>query len=452
MVKLVMLDFFNDRPTLAQGAYWGVRKASLSKATIVQVTAANEQIERKTIKLGKTEIFKTGHRVTLNSTYLKYPDTYADVSIAPGKPPTPEVPVPAPPPTVPGVPAPTPTTATTQIKVLIPNKDGKTFTTYPFTVSYRIPEVTEVPPPPELPPPPVKICEEGQTKTGTCPDGSVIDIQVCRNNVWVPTLKKCPPLALAKSVLILTTMGAPRLPKSYHGQEIEIVASVLNGTERSLHETALLIIDGKIIDTAKTGEDTNQPGFVSFKWVADAGTVQLHKVCVKVLKSDQYPKYSEGMDCKLIVITREVPDIKERLAMERAQLKERLELIRHERQRMRTIAIAPTPEEVPVTVPSIPEIPLAPAPIEVPEVPIEELPPPPETGWISIPAIPAPVNVVRLIDVYIDNESVGTPPIKKEVPAGKRKIRAELKGFTPIYKSVTVGPGETVTVTDLVFK
>ena len=76
---------------------------------------------------------------------------------------------------------------------------------------------------------------------------------------------------------------------------------------------------------------------------------------------------------------------------------------------------------------------------------------PPRLGKIVIPSIPKPIKIEFPIDIKIDGESKGEPPISADVEPGTHIITAELRGFTPISKKVKVESDQTVTITDIIF-
>jgi PEGA domain. len=410
-----MMDYFKDRPTLINGAWWGCRGVSRSSADIVLVAPNNDIIElQRSIDVGETKTFKNGPSVRVTKVLLSGQASYADVvvsgTVAPIAP------------DVAGVPT-SPVSGevctdayNTDLVIKIPNKDGG-FKSYTYNV--LVPQVCTpgMPEPPAVPIPPV-----------------------------IPE----PFLPGGKTVKILSTTGY-NLPNAYVGKTVEIIAGVLCGTEKSDGEYAILTLDGTPIAEGRTGESSLGAGFVSFKWTVE-GESGPRKLCVRVPKSDECPDYSEAVDCKVMMVSSVRPPIEEQLEAERGELRDRLDLIRHERE------VAEALQKGDVDLPSystLPEITL-PEPEPVPEPVIEDVIEEVEEqveqiGTIKIPSIPIPDKLNLLPTVSIDKVLIGSPPISTDVAAGKRQIKVELKGLTPIYKTVTVEPGQVITITDISF-
>ncbi len=74
----------------------------------------------------------------------------------------------------------------------------------------------------------------------------------------------------------------------------------------------------------------------------------------------------------------------------------------------------------------------------------EPAPPPAETGRLS-------VNATPWGQLYLDGQLVGnTPRVNLTVTAGTHTIRVVREGFEPVERTVTVGAGQSVRVTDIV--
>ncbi len=290
-------------------------------------------------------------------------------------------------------------------------------------------------------------CVEGETKTIRCPDSTEIIIAVCRKdpvtgfNAFVPTGNQCPiPQApeLGKQVKILAYTPTAAL-EAYDGQEVTITAAVTCGISMSNGEIAIFIVDGNEISRGTTNQ-----GFVSFKWIATTDPSRTHKLCVSVPKSDQCTKYGEARDCKTITVSRVIPGIQEQLVKERKAYLSQLEASRRERDRIRDIKTFPELMQPPVIPPLIPTIPaVQPPPVPVPST---ETPPAPTTGTISIPAVKIPPGVEFPIEIYIDGQGIGAPPISREVSSGTHTLRIQLKGFSPISMKVDVPAGGVKTI------
>jgi hypothetical protein len=440
-----MMDYFKDRPTFINGAYWGCKGATRDSADIVLVAPNNDIIElQRDIDVGETRKFKTGHSVRVTNVLLSGRSTYADVVVTGIV--TPPAPV------IPGIPEPPApgeicTEAyNTELVVKIPNKDGgfKSYTYNVYVPPVCTPTVPEPPAPPVPPIPPV--CTEGDLAGEiTCWDGSKIHTLVCKNNVFVPTGTICPPMVQAKTVKILTT--GYNLPNAYVGTTVEIIAAVMCGLDKSDGEYALLTLDGTPIAESRTGSSTLGPGFVSFKWTV-TGESGPRKLCVRVPKSDVCPNYSEAVDCKIMMVSSAPPSIQEQLKIERGELRERLELIRREREFVETL------QKGDVDFPSfaiLPTITIPETEVDIEKVIEEWEEHVGDTGTIRIPSIPIPEQLNLLPTVSIDNNIIGYPPININVVPGKHTIKVELKGLAPIYKTVTVEPDKVLTITDLSF-
>jgi hypothetical protein len=72
-----------------------------------------------------------------------------------------------------------------------------------------------------------------------------------------------------------------------------------------------------------------------------------------------------------------------------------------------------------------------------------------ETFSATLKAVPATLTVVTLpakARVYIDSQFKGDAPLKwEEFSPGKYKIRAEMKGYEPMFRTVTIKSGQIVT-------
>lgn len=323
------------------------------------------------------------------------------------------------------------------------------------TVIVRIPQVGDKPtfeqrievsapaiPIPEIP----EICEIGDEKKVTCPDGTAVVTARCEKdtttgrNKWVLTGKSCPPLELGKTVKIITYPEGAEF-EAYDGQEMTVTASVMCGLTRSSGEQAVFQVDAVEAARANT---TN--GFVSFKWKATVEPSRTHKLCVSVPKSDKCPNYGSARDCKTIFVSRQVPGIEEQLKKEREAYQLSLKAMEDERKRIRelyqTVPAATGEAEAQVISPTI---------SITPEITPPEVTLPPRLGTIKIPLIPKPFKIEFPINIKIDGESKGEPPISVDVEPGTHIITAELRGFTPISRKVRVESGQTVTISDIIF-
>ena len=297
---------------------------------------------------------------------------------------------------------------------------------------------------------PKEVCQIGDVRKISCPDGTEIVIEKCEKdptterNRWVPTGNTCPPLEMGKIVKILTYPEGAAL-EAFEGQEVTVTASVVCGLTLSSGETAAFEVDG-----IKVASGTTSNGTVSFKWKATPEPSRTHKICVSVPKSAQCPKYGSARDCKTITVSRIIPGIEEQLRKEREEYAKSIEALRQERERIRqliqpAISVVPTAPLIPAIpyVPTIPTIPTIPTVPTVPEVP--------KHGRISIPSVEILPGVAFPVIIYIDGERIGSPPVMLDVDPGTHTIRIELKGFTPISKKISVIAGETTQITDLRF-
>lgn len=294
--------------------------------------------------------------------------------------------------------------------------------------------------PPLIPTGITQPCTEGETQTFRCPDGSQIVIARCKRdpvtgiNVFVPTGEKCPipGIELGKKVNILTYPAGAAL-EAFDGMDVTVTASVVCGASLSSGETAIFLVDGNEISRG-----TTSGGFASFTWKATVEPSRTHKLCVSVPKSSQCSEFGEARDCKTITVSRAVPDIMERLKKEREAYLGQLEAQRIAREKIREISLTlPLQPYAPeVTVPTVPDV-----PISIPVLPPAEQVP----GIIDIPAVTAPPGPYP-VEIRIDGNIIGPPPVYKEVTPGTHTITISLKGFTPISKKVNLTAGQILTI------
>lgn len=290
-------------------------------------------------------------------------------------------------------------------------------------------------------PPINQVCQIGDERTILCPDKSLIVSQRCEAdpttgiNRWVPTGETCPLPEMGKVIKILTYPEGASL-EAYDGQDVTVMARVMCGYTPSSGESATLEVDGQEAAKAITAD-----GLVSFQWKATAEPSRTHKMCVSVPKSQQCSKYGGARDCKTITVSRVIPGIEEQLKKEREAYDAQLALLRQERERIRELTTIQIPT---VTVPTFPTEPSLPTiiPLPTPTIPTTT----PTTGIISIPSVKIPPGVDFPIEIYIDGQLIGAPPVSNEVSAGTHTVRIQLKGFTPIYLKVDVPAGGTKTI------
>lgn len=259
-------------------------------------------------------------------------------------------------------------------------------------------------------------------------------IEVSLPGVTIPTL---PEIELGKVVRIITYPEGAEL-EAFDGQEITVTASVMCGLTRSNGEQAIFEVDAKEVSRANTSN-----GLVSFKWKATVEPARAHKLCVSVPKSDKCPNYGSARDCRAIFVSRIIPGIEEQLKKEREEYQKSLQAMEEERRRIR---------ELYQTIPAVTGEVVAPAPIIsiTPEI-TPEITVPSRLGIIKIPAIPKPPKIEFPINILIDGESKGEPPITAYVEPGTHTITVELRGFTPLSRKVKVESDQTVTITDIIF-
>lgn len=290
-------------------------------------------------------------------------------------------------------------------------------------------------------------CTEGETKMFRCPNGTEIVIARCKRdpttgiNVFVPTGDQCeiPKMfsELGKTVKILTYPAGAAL-EAFDGMDVTITASVVCGASPSSGETAIFLVDGNEISRG-----TTSGGFVSFTWKATVDPSRTHKLCVSVPKSSQCSEFGEARDCKTITVSRSVPDVMEKLKKERESYIGQLEAQRIEREKIREISLTlPQQPYVPTvpTVPTVPEVPIVSTPVLPP---VEKVP-----GIIDIPVVTAPPGVPYPIEIRIDGNIIGPPPVYKEVTPGTHTVTISLKGFTPISKKVSLTAGQILTISE----
>ena len=83
--------------------------------------------------------------------------------------------------------------------------------------------------------------------------------------------------------------------------------------------------------------------------------------------------------------------------------------------------------------------------------PISAIEPPGKSAIINIPAPPIPPGITYPVEVEIDGERRGRPPLQVRTAPGKHTVKVSLKGFPPFTKTVTLASGETVTMSEIVF-
>ena len=391
------------------GKWWGVSGVTASGyANIIMYDTALKTGSSQAINMSPDtqRVFTGNYKVFLVSTnYVSATqggDPTATIEIIP---PAGAIPTPS---TITDIPG-SDTGITAPIVIKIPDKDGG-YTSYPFNITITGEDIPYVPPVPPIP-----------------------DIIV-------------PPTGYPKLVKVLKSLGAQTLPTAYVGQTIEVLGTVVNGPDKSKNELSFLVIDGTVVAQERTGNVSSLgDGFIAFKWKVSSGP-SMRRVCILVPKSDIYPNYSESQNCVLMMTSPESISVEDRLAIERGQLKARLDMLQTERAALREGAIQ-SPSVSPryeITIPTIIDVP----PIKLPDEPeIPEI----TNGFISIPSIPTLPNELNIPIISIDNIVYGPPPLKIDVPAGKHTIKIDLKGFTPIYKSVIIGSGETVLLSGIGF-
>ena len=83
--------------------------------------------------------------------------------------------------------------------------------------------------------------------------------------------------------------------------------------------------------------------------------------------------------------------------------------------------------------------------------PITTIGPPDQSVIINIPAPPVPPGVTYPVEVEIDGERRGRPPLQVRTTPGKHTVKVSLKGFPPFTKTITLASGETITMSEIVF-
>jgi hypothetical protein len=255
-------------------------------------------------------------------------------------------------------------------------------------------QVTEPPAPPE--------CVLDATDYYTCPDGTVIQLNECVNNVKVPIVPTptCPPVpeppapppTVGRSLVMAVTNMVPE------GKKVDVVVQSLCAGVESDGEDATLLVDGVAITTRQTAN-----GEVSFKWVA-AG-VGNRMVCVEIPASMTCPY--PGSVCRQVKVVTYLPEVKDQVAEELTEYETELDKLRKlreiERERSRGIAVSP--------------------------------------GTVRIPSSLAGSTVV------IDGVSRVVPPegIAVTVPAGENIVTIIREGVREVVP-VPVLPGETKTL------
>lgn len=262
------------------------------------------------------------------------------------------------------------------------------------------------------------------------------------------------PAELSKGRIVKLTM--PRIMNV--GSTPTIVANVYMGNldKPSNGEPVDLIIGDSKIASAKTAGNN---GTASFKWTITREFAQQlpssFKICAVVnpKPGDQNSElFGNTVYCELASMSKDRQSIAVAKQLEEEQYQTLLEEAREKQkstlpdlissvQSMFTIPSGI--EDIVSTIPS-PDIP-APTPEPEPQVP--------NTGTITIPQIPLPSTVSGNfpIQVYLDGKNIGEPPLSVVVPSGKHTITIERKGLQPIHRTVTLGRGAEITLSDLRF-
>ena len=194
--------------------------------------------------------------------------------------------------------------------------------------------------------------------------------------------------------------------KAFNTQNVTIIASVICGSKVSSGDDVQLIIDKETIETKKTSD-----GQVSFTWEATPG---IHTICVATTTSS---KCNKTQDCSKINVSSTIPDIYEKLKLEREEYKEARKEAEERRRKLR--------EEIPSLIKSM--------------------------GKVNVPSLPTQYTGTP---IKIDGDIVATVPESDtitlpNVPPGDHDIIIQPSdpSLPPITIPITVGPGETIEVT-----
>jgi hypothetical protein len=251
------------------------------------------------------------------------------------------------------------------------------------------------------------------------------------------------------------------------GQAIQAVAKVYLTVSPAVFsdgEPAELVANGEIV-----AQSTTSNGDVSFDWTVPEGVPLTFKICLRIPKNEINPEYAESMACQVVSATRSFSGVAERKLSEMQEYQTAIDLLRGTRQE----AVVPSIPDLPI--PSVPEPPSLPVPDPTPYVPVppalpvppapsvpEPLPVPEEPPEVPIPSeIRIPFISIDRSGVFqdpmvsVDGQYVGKPPLSVPMLPGKHTIKVEVKGFSTVYRTVTIGPdlhGAPVIVEDLVMR
>lgn len=262
----------------------------------------------------------------------------------------------------------------------------------------------------------------------------------------------------ATITIISTTKGRPInlvVPKTViDGRNVEIAVQVYCGTSLSNGETAIFTVDREEIGRVMT-----ENGVARVTWKATVVPSRYHKVCARIPVSDKCPKVGEGYTCEAITVSREGTAVLEQLAAEEEEraaagfvpAAPKVGKVLTIGEAIQLIGGVPSPGlNIPIEIPTPPEVP-APTPPEV--TPPTEEQPVPNVGAIVIPGVSVPIKFAEIpVTITIDGDVIGAPPLSRAVLAGKHRIKIEVKGLAPLYRTVTVESGETQVLSDLALR
>lgn len=238
------------------------------------------------------------------------------------------------------------------------------------------------------------------------------------------------------------------------GYPVDLVAQISCGGAPSSGELVIFTVDGEVVGQAETSA-----GQAKVTWKASADPSRNRKICARVPRNAVCPGVDESFTCKMLTVLKGVDESTlTQLASERQRkyelwMQETGGVVGEKVGSLVPFDLIVAPDVTPyLPAPTIPT-PTVPIP-PTPSVPAPAAPEPPQDqpGKIIIPALPLPEKFAGVpIEVYVDNELLGSPPITLQRYPGTYSIRITAKGLPQIHRRVRIASNETVTLSDLSF-
>jgi len=281
-------------------------------------------------------------------------------------------------------------------------------------------------------------------------DQTAGSMKVC---VSVPETSQATAAEGCATITVMGPRGRPIdlvIPKVVvDGMSADLVVSLFCGTSPSNGETVIFTVDG-----AEIGRKVTANGTAKVAWTATMLPSRYHKVCAKVMRSDLCPGQADAYTCKTVTVSRAGESVLQAYLAEMevkaaaapaAPAAEKVAGVLTLGQALQMLGVP----QAGGGVLSIP-IQIIPPAVTLPEVTAPEVTAPPTQGVISIPSVLTPPRFAgATVTVSIDGEVIGAPPIDRVVDAGRHIIKVEVKGLTPVYKTVSIRAGETQVLSDL---